>query len=93
MAMVESLACGTPVVSSASGAAPEIVEHGVSGFLGDSDDELVAALGEVERIDRHACRQRVAEHFSVERMVSGYVDVYERQRALVAQRTTLRGTT
>ena len=84
MAMVEALACGTPVVSSSSGAAPEIVEHGVSGLLGDTDDELVAALGEVHRLDRHACRQRVVEHFSVERMVRGYVDAYGRQRDLVA---------
>jgi glycosyltransferase involved in cell wall biosynthesis len=87
MAMIEALACGTPVVSAASGAAPEIIEHGVSGMLGDSDDDLVAALGEAAALDRRACRQRVAEHFSVDRMVSGYVEAYERQRELVAGAT------
>jgi glycosyltransferase involved in cell wall biosynthesis len=90
MAMVEALACGTPVVSSSSGAAPEIVEHGVSGMLGDSDDELATALGEVAKLDRRACRQRVAEHFSVDRMVRAYVDVYERQRDAVALGATRR---
>ena len=80
MAMVEAMACGTPVVGCPRGAAPEIVEHGVTGFLSDDDDELAAALGSLDRIDRDACRARVAEWFSVERMVDGYVRVYEAQR-------------
>ena len=52
MAMLESLACGTPVVGCPQGAAPEIVEHGVTGFLSDSDDELVDALLSIDQIDR-----------------------------------------
>lgn len=78
MAMVESMACGTPVVGCPLGAAPEIVEHGVTGFLGNSDDELVAGLAALEEIDRRACRKRVEELFSVERMVAGYTAIYER---------------
>jgi len=81
MAMLESLACGTPVVGSPQGAAPEIVEHGVTGFLSDSDDELAACLRAVDRIDRAGCRQQVSERFSIERMVAGYVEVYERARS------------
>jgi len=81
MAMLESLACGTPVVGSPQGAAPEIVEHGVTGFLSDSDDELAACLRAVDRIDRAVCRQQVSERFSIERMVAGYVEVYERARS------------
>jgi glycosyltransferase involved in cell wall biosynthesis len=80
MAMLESLACGTPVVGSPQGAAPEIVEHGVTGFLSDDDDELAACLRSVDRIDRAACRRHVEDDFSVERMVDAYVDVYERAR-------------
>jgi glycosyltransferase involved in cell wall biosynthesis len=80
MAMLESLACGTPVVGCPQGAAPEIVEHGVTGYLGDTDDELIAGLRALERIDRGRCRESVHDKFSVERMVDGYVDVYERQR-------------
>jgi len=80
MAMLESLACGTPVVGSPQGAAPEIVQHGLTGFLSDDDDELVACLRSVGQIDRAVCRQEVADRFSVERMVAGYVEVYERTR-------------
>jgi glycosyltransferase involved in cell wall biosynthesis len=80
MAMLESLACGTPVVGSPQGAAPEIVVDGVTGFLSDDDEELAACLRSVDRIDRAACRGHAQENFSVERMVDAYVDVYERAR-------------
>lgn len=79
MAMLESLACGTPVVGCPEGAAPEIVEHGLTGFLGSSDEELVTGLQSLDRIDRRACREAVRTRFSVERMVDGYVRVYERR--------------
>jgi glycosyltransferase involved in cell wall biosynthesis len=85
MAMVEALACGTPVVGCAVGAAPEIVEHGVTGFLGRSDDDLVAGLEQLSSIDRGACRRRVEEHFSAERMVAGYTAIYEARRSRSAQ--------
>jgi glycosyltransferase involved in cell wall biosynthesis len=77
MAMVEAMACGTPVVGCPRGAAPEIVEHGVTGFLSEDDTELAEALRRVNRFDRAACRQRMAEWFSVERMVEGHLRVYE----------------
>ena len=80
MAMLESLACGTPVVGSPQGAAPEIVEHGVTGFLSDDDEQLAACLRSVDRIDRATCRRHVQDDFSVERMVDAYVAVYERAR-------------
>jgi glycosyltransferase involved in cell wall biosynthesis len=80
MAMVEAMACGTPVVGCPRGAAPEIVVHGVTGYLSDDDDELATGLRTVDRIDRDACRQRVADCFSIERMVEGHLRVYEQQR-------------
>ena len=86
MAMVEALACGTPVVGCPQGAAPEIVLDGVTGFLSDDDDELAARLREIHRIDRAACRRRVAEHFSAESMVAGHLRVYEQQRAATTHR-------
>ena len=81
MAMLESLACGTPVVGCPQGAAPEIVEHGVTGYLGESDAELVAGLQTLDRIDRGMCRRQVASRFSVEQMVEGYLRVYEQRIA------------
>ena len=76
MAMLEALACGTPVIGCPAGAAPEIVEDGVTGFLSDDDEALVRALSRIDEIDRGACRARVGRLFSVERMVDGYLDVF-----------------
>jgi glycosyltransferase involved in cell wall biosynthesis len=78
LVMLEALAHGTPVITTAWGAAPEIVDHGVTGFVCDSLDGIVAALHAVETIDRAACRAAVKERFSVERMVAGHVRIYER---------------
>jgi glycosyltransferase involved in cell wall biosynthesis len=79
MAMLESLACGTPVVGCPQGAAPEIVDHGVTGFLSDSDDELAAFIEALGGIDRGTCRMVATKRFSVELMVQRYVDVFERR--------------
>ncbi len=76
LVMIEALACGTPVVGYPGGAAPEIVRHGVTGFLVDGVDEAVAALGRLSQIDRSACRRDVEERFSAGRMVAGYERVY-----------------
>jgi glycosyltransferase involved in cell wall biosynthesis len=78
MVMVESLACGTPVVTRPMGAAPEIVEDGVTGFLCATPRSTCAAIEAVGDLDRSMCRQSVAERFSIERMVNGYLDVYEK---------------
>jgi glycosyltransferase involved in cell wall biosynthesis len=66
------------------GAAPEIVEHGVTGFLGDTDQELVTGLLSLDRIDRRTCREQARLRFSVERMVDGYLQVYEAKRSQIA---------
>jgi glycosyltransferase involved in cell wall biosynthesis len=81
MVMLEALACGTPVVGCPQGAAPEIVEHGLTGFLGDSDAELINGLRSIDQIDRSVCREQTRQRFSVERMVEGYLRVYERRLA------------
>jgi glycosyltransferase involved in cell wall biosynthesis len=77
MVMVESLACGTPVITSPVGAAPEIVDDGETGFLCCDDDDYVAALTNIDSIDRGACRKAVADRFTVERMVAGYLEQYQ----------------
>jgi glycosyltransferase involved in cell wall biosynthesis len=77
LVMIEALACGTPVLATPRGAAPEIVDHGVTGFLG-SGDELVAAAGRLGELDRTACRAAVAERFSTTRMVEEHLDLFSR---------------
>ena len=79
MAMVEAMACATPVVGTPRGAAPEIVVDGTTGFLAEDDDALVAAIRQVAAIDRAACREHVAVAFSVERMCERYVTAFERE--------------
>jgi glycosyltransferase involved in cell wall biosynthesis len=75
--MVEAMACGTPVVALRAGSAPEVVDDGVTGFVCDAPEELAGALGRIDEIDPKACRDRVAQHFSVDAMVDGYEPVYK----------------
>jgi glycosyltransferase involved in cell wall biosynthesis len=77
LVMIESLACGTPVLATRRGAAPEIVDDGVTGFLGD-EDALVAATGRLGDLDRDACRAAVTDRFSTSRMVDGHLDLFAR---------------
>ena len=77
LVFIEALANGTPIVSRPRGAVPELIVPGRHGFLGESDDELVEACRQVERLDRRECREWALSHFSVERMVDGYEAVYE----------------
>lgn len=78
MVMIEALACGTPVVALRYGAAPEIVEDGVTGLLVGTEAELVPALHAVATLDRRACRAAVEGHFSVGRMVAEHIEFYRR---------------
>jgi glycosyltransferase involved in cell wall biosynthesis len=76
MVMIEALACGTPVVATAWGAVPEIVDDGATGFVRRDPRDLVRCLGQVGDIDRTRCRKAASERFSTERMVADHVAVY-----------------
>jgi glycosyltransferase involved in cell wall biosynthesis len=78
LVMAEAMACGLPVLATPRGAAREVVNDGVTGFLRHDIDGLVRALDEVERIDPEACRARIAERFSADAMVSGYERLFLR---------------
>ena len=80
MVMIESLACGTPVICPPHGAAPEIVDHGVTGYLVDSTTAALEAIDAVETLDRAACRDAVVERFTIDAMVDRYIDVYQAVR-------------
>ena len=76
LAMVEAMACGTPVITRRCGSTPEIVTDGHDGFVCDDDDALVEAIGRVGELDRAVCRRSVEERFSVERMTAEYERLY-----------------
>ena len=76
LSVVESMACGTPVIANNKGSMPEIIRHGKDGFLVNSIDEAVQAVNEIPQLNRINCRKRVENRFTVERMVNDYLDVY-----------------
>jgi glycosyltransferase involved in cell wall biosynthesis len=81
--MIEAMACGTPVVAFRQGSVPEVIDHGVTGFIVDDIEESLVALEKIHGFDRSLCRKVFETRFSVPRMTSDYVSIYER---LVAKR-------
>jgi glycosyltransferase involved in cell wall biosynthesis len=78
---IESLAMGTPVIARRAGALPEIIEHGVDGFIVDDVREARLAAGRLESLDHDLISARTRARFSVDRMVAGYEQVYARLAA------------
>ena len=76
LSVVEALACGTPVIAFNRGSMPELIDDGVTGFLVDSVDAAVAAIGRVGEIDRAGCRAAASARFTVDRMADRYLDLY-----------------
>lgn len=76
LAMVESMATGTPVIGIGLGSVPEVIDDGVTGFVVQDVDDATRRVARLESIERRACRRRVEEQFSVDSMVDGYVNVY-----------------
>jgi glycosyltransferase involved in cell wall biosynthesis len=76
--MAEALACGTPVIGLRRGAVPEVVIDGVSGFVGDTLDDLEQAIYRIGEIDRAACRARVEAAYSDSVVVDQYLPTYRR---------------
>jgi glycosyltransferase involved in cell wall biosynthesis len=74
--VVESLACGTPVIAYNRGSMPELINHGVTGFLVHHTNEAIEAVELVGRLGREAIRTDTSHRFSQETMVAKYVDVY-----------------
>jgi glycosyltransferase involved in cell wall biosynthesis len=76
LVMIESMACGTPVIATNRGAVPEVIEHGRSGIIVEHYREMADALEEADALDPLECRRYVEEQFSQERMVDDYVAAY-----------------
>jgi glycosyltransferase involved in cell wall biosynthesis len=77
LVMIESMACGTPVIATGHGAVPEVIEDGRGGVIVDHFREMAAALERVDEIDPLECRRYVEERFAPERMVADYERAYE----------------
>lgn len=76
LVMIESLACGTPVIAFACGSVPEVVCDGVDGRVVRSEEEAVAALADIALVDRAACRASFEDRFTADRMARDYVRLY-----------------
>jgi glycosyltransferase involved in cell wall biosynthesis len=87
LVMAEAMACGTPVIARHRGSVPEVVTHGVSGLIGETDDEMVALCQQVDQLDRAACRAQAVRRFSPQTMA----DAYERVYATVLQAASPEG--
>jgi glycosyltransferase involved in cell wall biosynthesis len=77
LVMIESMACGTPVVATRWGAVPEVIEHGHSGIIVDDYREMATALADADELDPNELRRYVETEFSPERMVTDYIKAYE----------------
>jgi glycosyltransferase involved in cell wall biosynthesis len=78
LVMIEAMACGTPVIAYRAGSVPEVIDHGVTGFIVDDLDGAVDAVRRLDELDRATVRRRFEERFTAARMARDYLRVYER---------------
>lgn len=78
LVMIEAMACGTPVVAWNCGSVPEVIEHGVTGYIVDSEEEALAALSNIEQVNRRTVRAVFEQRFAARTMARSYLDVYTR---------------
>ena len=76
LVLIEAGITGTPVIAFNRGAVPEIIEHGKTGFYGNTIDELAGFVGRVSEINAADCREHIKTHFNEGRMVEGYLRLY-----------------
>lgn len=76
LVMIEAMACGTPVIAWRCGSVPEVLDHGVTGFIINSEHEAVLATRQVLELDRQVIRDVFDRRFSAKVMAQRYVDLY-----------------
>ena len=78
LVMIEAMACGTPVIAYNRGSVAEVVKDGVTGFVVETKEEMMAAIKKIDTIKREDCRRHVEENFSIGKMADNYLAEYER---------------
>ncbi len=78
LVMIESLACGTPVIAWNCGSVPEVIEHNKTGFIVNSMEEAKKAVEQVEKLSRRTCRRAFEKRFSSQRMAKDYLRIYRK---------------
>ena len=81
LVLIESLACGTPVIAFNRGSVPEVIEHGTTGFIVDDEAQALATIPQARQLSRKAIRQRFEERFTARRMAMDYLALYRRLTA------------
>jgi len=76
LVMIEAMACGCPVVAFRRGSVPEVIEHGLTGFIVDTVDQAVAACARLPELDRTAVRRRFEQRWTAHRMADDYLKLY-----------------
>jgi glycosyltransferase involved in cell wall biosynthesis len=77
MVVIEAMAAGTPVLAYRRGSMPELISNGQTGYVVDTEAEMIEAIQNVTKLDRARCREWVRRRFSVARMVDGYERLYK----------------
>ncbi len=77
LAMIEAMACGTPVIAMRRGSVPEVIEEGVTGFIVDTEEQAIAAVRRLPELDRNQVRRRFEARFTGRRMAKDYLRLYE----------------
>lgn len=77
LAMIEALACGTPVVALGNGAVPEVLRDKITGFIANDEASFIKAVSNIDRLSRTVARKEAEERFDLLQMAKKYVDVYE----------------
>jgi glycosyltransferase involved in cell wall biosynthesis len=78
LAMIEAMACGTPVVAMRNGSVPEVIDEGVTGYIVQSESEAVHAVARLPKLSRERVHQTFLKRFTARRMAEDYVELYER---------------
>jgi glycosyltransferase involved in cell wall biosynthesis len=86
LVMIEAMACGTPVIAFDQGSVPEVLEHGVTGFIVRTEAEAIEAVHRLPTLDRARIRREFERRFTAQHMATHYLDVYRRLREQQAHR-------